>query len=398
MGDRPPIAPAPSGSEKVGDVGNKSPGTKCGALGCPSPDEVMLSCFAEGCEKNVHDTCYHRAVVRRYNVDPLVDPVTHVDIVVCSKTCHNKVEKAIIHQPTRLPWDKDGKNGPDDPINSMNILMEWLTEEGNYSRFRGKDNRGTRKLAYGIQLSNKMKAAGCRVHRSPEAVVKQIQEIEKKFIKAHDWANNTGQGVKERDGEQTFENLVRSRCKWYYELVPIMADRSKAKPKATTESLKNNSMDDMSNLSSDEEGEDVSNAAHSNKGSTKANNGPSPELDRKRSAATSGSSSVSSAKKKQLKTRVEEQEIAFMESMIQRNMAKARAETVAGGMTERERHNRRMEEIEESKAKWRSKQDELAYKRELISTKRSLESEGLSKEEILSMFPDMAPLYKSGSD
>ena len=391
MGDRPPIAPAPPAARSEG--GGTGSAVKCGAVGCPALAEVPSPCFAEGCEKVVHDACYHRAVVQRFSVEPLVDPVTHLDLVVCSKTCHNKVEKAIIHQPTRLPWDKDGKNGPDDPTNSMNILMDWLTEEGNYSRFRGKDNKGTRKLAYGIQLSNKMKAAGCRVHRSPEAVVKQIQEIEKKFIKAHDWANNTGQGVKERDGEQTFDNLVRSRCKWYFELAPIMADRSKAKPKCTTETLGQRLMDELSNLSSDDDGDDAGNA----NGGTKGSEGSSPELDRKRStaAASSSSSVASSSKKKRLKTRVEEQEMAFMESMIKRNEAKANGGNV---ISERERHNRRMEDIEEARTKWRTKQDELAYKRELISTRRSLEQEGFTKEEILSMFPDMAALYKCHND
>ena len=393
MADTPLIAPAKEEEDANGN--GQKPRAKCGAVGCPSLDEVVLPCFAEACDKVVHHPCYHRAVVKRFSVDPLVDPVTHSDIVVCSKTCHNKVEKAIIHQPTRLPWDKDGRNGPDDPNNSMNILMEWLMEEGNYSRFRGKDNRGTRKLAYGIQLSNKMKAADCRVHRSPEAVVKQIQEIEKKFIKAHDWANNTGQGVKERDGDTTFENLVRIRCKWYFELAPIMADRSKAKPKATTETLGQSLMEDLSNLSSDDEGEDKSETTGRQKGAAKASDGSSPELDYKRTATASATSSIaSSSKKKRMKNRVEEQEIAFMESMIKRNEAKTAAEST-GGMSERERHNRRMEEIEESKSKWRTKQDELSYKRELISTRRALELEGLSKAEILSMFPDMAPLYGS---
>ena len=384
----PPIAPAMS-TELNGDGDGTKSTKKCGAVGCPIPSEVVLPCFAEGCDKVVHHECYHRAVVKRFSVEPLLDPVTHLDLVVCSKTCHNKVERAIIHQPTRLPWDKDGKNGPDDPLNSMNILMEWLTEEGNYSRFRGKDNRGTRKLAYGIQLSNKMKSAGCRVHRSPEAVVKQIQEIEKKFIKANDWANNTGQGVKERDGQATFEDLVRVRCKWYFELAPIMADRSKAKPKATTETLGQttgqNMMEELSNLSSDDEGES----------GTKTMEGSSPELERKRSttASTSAASSfASSAKKKRSKTPIEDQEIAFMESIIKRNEAKTARES-GNKMSEHERHNRRMEEIEESKVKWRNKQEELAYKRELISTKRTLEQDGFTEKEIIAMFPDMAPLY-----
>eukprot|EP00977_Amphora_coffeiformis_P026341 scaffold25765_cov159-Amphora_coffeaeformis.AAC.1 len=126
-------------------------------------------------------------------------------------------------------------------------------------------------------------------------------------------------------------------------------------------------MDDMSNLSSDEDGEEKSEAAAGQSGVAKANEGSSPELEKKRTGTTSasGTSSVASSnKKKRLKSLVEEQEIAFMESMIKRNETKV----AASAMSERERHNRRMEDIEESKAKWRTKQDELAYKRELINT------------------------------
>eukprot|EP00977_Amphora_coffeiformis_P020159 scaffold7953_cov107-Amphora_coffeaeformis.AAC.1 len=130
MSDSRPIALAKVSVEE--DSSSPHPG-KCGAVGCPMLNDPTVSCSAEGCDKEVHAACYHRAVVQRFCVEPLVDPVTQLDLVVCSKTCHNKVEKAIVHQPTRLPWDKDGKNGPDDPMNSMSILMEWLTEEGNYS-------------------------------------------------------------------------------------------------------------------------------------------------------------------------------------------------------------------------------------------------------------------------
>ena len=82
--------------------------------------------------------------------------------------------------------------------------------------------------------SAKFREAGCRVDRSAEAVVKKIQDTEGKFITAHDWANNTGQGVKERDGMDTFEDCVRKRCPWYFELLPIVGDRSKARPRVTS--------------------------------------------------------------------------------------------------------------------------------------------------------------------
>ena len=43
-------------------------------------------------------------------------------------------------------WERDGKNGPDDPNTSMSILIKWWMEEGNYSRFCGKNNNGVKKI------------------------------------------------------------------------------------------------------------------------------------------------------------------------------------------------------------------------------------------------------------
>ena len=41
-----------------------------------------------------------------------------------------------------LPWDKDRKDGEDDPVNSMAVMLEWWTAVNNYSRYRGKDSKG----------------------------------------------------------------------------------------------------------------------------------------------------------------------------------------------------------------------------------------------------------------
>ena len=66
---------------------------------------------------------------------------------------------------------------------------------------------------------------------------KKNQKLETKFVQAHDWANNTGQDVREQDGQETFENLVHQCCCWYFDLLPIMRDRSKASLPMTTDDL-----------------------------------------------------------------------------------------------------------------------------------------------------------------
>ena len=63
-----------------------------------------------------------------------------------------------------------------------------------------------------------------------------------------------------------------------------------------------------------------------------------------------------------------------------------------------------MEELEEQKVKhekektkWSAKEAELTYKKKLMKTKMELEADGFSKEAILAMFPDLAPMYENSS-
>ena len=232
-------SPEPPKQDLTQDSVSSKP-AKCDAAGCLGNNQLAQwsSCHANGCSKFVHKECHDR-MLERYRIEPITDPLTSKILFVCSKTCFNRVSKTFLQQPTsRIPWDKDGRQGPQDPNNSLRILLDWLLKEGNYRKFRGgTESKGMRKIDYGKSLSLQMKDAGCRVPRSADAVVKKIQELETKFVQAHDWANNTGQGVREQDGQETFENLVRQRCRWYFDLLPIMGDRSKASPPVTTDDL-----------------------------------------------------------------------------------------------------------------------------------------------------------------
>ena len=51
---------------------------------------------------------------------------------------------------------------------------------------------------------------------------------------------------------------------------------------------------------------------------------------------------------------------------------RAKQITKTADLNERERHNKKMEEIEESKTKWKSKMEELEYKKQLMTTNQTL--------------------------
>jgi hypothetical protein len=74
------------------------------------------------------------------------------------------------------------------------------------------------------EISKKIKQANIlKIRKAPSVQIK-IQVMEGSFREAHDWVNNTGVGVLERDGQVTFEEAVKKRCMYYYDLVDVMSE------------------------------------------------------------------------------------------------------------------------------------------------------------------------------
>jgi hypothetical protein len=77
------------------------------------------------------------------------------NIVCCTKICYNTiVESRSGQESNRRKWETDGLGGPEDPHTSMKTLLEWMLEEGNYARFRGKNNNGVTKLQIASMLAD----------------------------------------------------------------------------------------------------------------------------------------------------------------------------------------------------------------------------------------------------
>jgi hypothetical protein len=135
----------------------------------------------------------------------------------------------------RLLWTRDGKGGPDDTNTSMSILLKWLLSEGNYSKYRGGPaSNGKGKLYWAALISSDMKRAGVRKYRSPKAIKNKIILLEDSFKHAHDWAGQTGAGVKE-DDPRSFNEYVLKKCPYYFDLLEVMQDRSTSRPQLTSD-------------------------------------------------------------------------------------------------------------------------------------------------------------------
>ena len=119
----------------------------CSRFGCrvPAGFVEVVQCGNPSCDRKMHVECY-KTWCRRNQVALLAK-----EKIACTKRCYTRVKKLLVQEvidansAISLPWDKDGKDGEDDPVNSMAVLLEWWTAGNNYSRYRGKDSKGTKK-------------------------------------------------------------------------------------------------------------------------------------------------------------------------------------------------------------------------------------------------------------
>ena len=106
------------------------------------------------------------------------------DVVCCCKTHLVKAMKAKKDaeesgEATNIPWDKDGKDGPDDLQNLMAILLEWVTTLGNYSKLKGDNtNRATKVRILG-ELTRQINAKGVRKERTTKQVINKLHHLTK---------------------------------------------------------------------------------------------------------------------------------------------------------------------------------------------------------------------------
>jgi hypothetical protein len=198
---------------------------KCGIVTM----EDLESCAALGCKKKR----FIRPVWKLCMNDALgsTQPKWQILVLFVPKLVITSVAAA-----SRKPnWGNDGAKGPNDPKSSEWILLDWLLAEGNYAnKWRGKDSRGKKKKHVAAEIAALINAGKVKVVRDGKQVMNKISHIEKSFRLAHDFANTeTGQGLQENNWGE-FDDAVRRKCPYYFDLLEIFGDRASAKPKATS--------------------------------------------------------------------------------------------------------------------------------------------------------------------
>ena len=114
-----------------------------------------MVCSNEGCKKIVTHKCYLALLVPGHKLKEQPGKL------YCTKNCYvagNKKDNAV-----PLAWVKDGKNGSDDPNNSMTLLIRWLVCPGNLAKLRGDCyNGGKSKSKISLEIAESINKQGVR--------------------------------------------------------------------------------------------------------------------------------------------------------------------------------------------------------------------------------------------
>ncbi len=137
----PPLIPPSTEDQNVAAVLRPLLVLKCSLQQYKNNDAAaqQFSCGFKDCENTVHQPCYMAFITSYiflcYQMPSFVVEWKHITLVQWNK---------------KTRWDADGPNGPDTKPNSMSILLDWWSTEGNKSKYSkgGKDQTGKTKEAY----------------------------------------------------------------------------------------------------------------------------------------------------------------------------------------------------------------------------------------------------------
>jgi hypothetical protein len=337
----------------------------------------------------------------KYKLDGLVNTTGNgEELRVCTKKCYIALQKALSGSE-RILWTKDGRNGPTDPVNSMSILIDWLTTEGNFSRFRG-NKEGKTKLAICEEVANIMKEKGIVAERTGKLILDKILVIEKSFKVAHDWINQTGQGV---DDTEQFEQAVTKRCQFYYELEQVMGDRAANRALVTNADLQSEQEDDDYDEEAndyDEEANDYDEEAKEGDEEASVDDSSDNEdmvLNKKiqsNSTVSSRSCMLFSIQKATGRSRGLSPSVPLS---VSTSCKKSKKSPALKKMSADAKLIARMQAIKNDlnnkQEKWSNKTQEMEYKMKCLENAGKLKKMGWSNSKVLELFPDFAPFLSS---
>ena len=171
------IVPVPTNNSNTTANNVNNDDTPC-CKKCKNSDEnesnPLRKCDNSRCNIYSHKLCYEVLFSKKDWYTFL--PSNHSDkVVYCNLACvtaAKKNNKEILYQ-----WHNDGKDGEDDGNNSERILLDWLTEQGNWIKYKGKNNSGKTKLRYSKEIANIINSYGVKVVRTAEIGLNRLELV-----------------------------------------------------------------------------------------------------------------------------------------------------------------------------------------------------------------------------
>ena len=208
---------------------------KCKIKGCRSPADDPIPCCIPNCSDHVHPECVERLKT--------LHDIQDCDWIFCGKRCYNakvKEENEKTNPPEtrqRYHWHNDG-TAKSQYKHSITLLLEWISTEPNYARWKGSHGTGETKSVLCSEISKFIKENGITIDRAPKEVHRKISALESSHRAASDWLGGTGQGV---TNETDLRSAILSRCVHWDILEPIMGASDSVDPLFTENDIDSNS-------------------------------------------------------------------------------------------------------------------------------------------------------------
>lgn len=350
---------------------------------------AKYKCWVSDCDKEMHYECYRGLVLEKNKIKHFcTDDVDYLTAVVCGKKHHDKALRSFMlsgadpDATQNIPWNKDGKNGKDDPNHSESIVVEWLSNQSNFQRFKGDDVTGKKKIAVCGEISDMLKARGIRKERNARSVLQKINNMITSWRETYQWTENTGQGVLESEGSESFRAKVLQRCSFFYDLEDVLKDRAGTRPIASSDDLFNDSCEDA------DEAEDEDEEGEGGGGASQAKRKQPPAIETSTSSSDSvtgsGTSATAQSAAKKRKTKPSASFNEIMSTTLEETMCAI---------------ERNKADLESKKWNEGQKERDMEFNMRLLRNYRELREQGWEDSFIVNMFPAMQKIVdcKSGT-
>ena len=172
---KPQKMPRPPNEKQPKQKQPKEKTEKCQGKSCPGLPPTLLrpliTCGASACTKQVHRVCYERMIEKSST-----PRAPSEDLVFCTLGHHDAYFKTL--KETFITWTNDGADGPNDPKCSEFYLIDWLSSEEHYMRWRDPPGSLTKQKVC-EEIVELLRQKGCRKQVDAATIYNKIQHIKR---------------------------------------------------------------------------------------------------------------------------------------------------------------------------------------------------------------------------